>query len=222
MDVTNINSTNTNYSASYNSSAVSSNKTTDESSKTDVSYVPLGKDTFEKSTETTYESYKPAAKKKLSADEVNALKQQQKDNEAKLMQDFINQTMNNQRNYKSTISSDFSNLLESVFGSVDNALPALETDPAKAQAALEGDGAYSVKSVSDRIMKLAEAIAGDNQDKIQEMRDAVEKGFKAAGLDFNSATGNKKLPQICQDTYTEIMNRFDKWQGKDNTTSEVQ
>lgn len=219
MDVNSIRSTNTNYSASYVSNTSTKTDSSAKNAATDSTYVSLGKDTFEKSTETIYESYKPTAKKKLSSDEVNALKQQQKDNETKLLNDFVKQTMSNQTNYKSSLSNDFSNLLTKVFGSVDNALPALETDPAKAKAALEGDGAYSVKSVSDRIMKLAEAIAGDDPDKIQKMRDAVEKGFKAAGLDFTSATGNKKLPQICQDTYTEVMDRFDKWQNKNSTST---
>lgn len=219
MNIDSISSKN-NYSNSYVSKASTKTNNSIQNASDNSTYVSLGKDTFQKSTETTYESYKPVQKKKLSSDEVNALKQQQKDNEAKLINDFVKQTIKNQTNYKSSISSNFSNLLTKVFGSVDNALPALETDPAKAKAALEGDGAYSVKSVSDRIMTLAEAIAGDDPVKIQQMRDAVEKGFRAAGLDYTKATSQKKLPQICQDTYTEIMNRFDKWQNKNNTASE--
>jgi len=45
------------------------------------------------------------------------------------------------------------------------------------------------------------------------MRDAVENGFSQAGLDFSKATKND-LPQICKDTYTEVMKRFDDLQNK--------
>jgi len=60
-------------------------------------------------------------------------------------------------------------------------------------------------------MTMAIAIAGDDPKKIQQMRDAVEKGFSQAGLEFNKAT-NSDLPQICTDTQAEVMERFDELQ----------
>lgn len=42
----------------------------------------------------------------------------------------------------------------------------------------------------------------------------IDDGFKQAGLDFKNAT-NSDLPQICNDTYTEVMKRFDEWQNKE-------
>lgn len=69
-------------------------------------------------------------------------------------------------------------------------------------------------------MTMAKFIAGDDPDKLQQMREAVEKGFSQAGLDFNKAT-DSDLPQICKDTCTEVMRRFDELQGvtKDTTDS---
>lgn len=65
-------------------------------------------------------------------------------------------------------------------------------------------------------MTMATAIAGDDQDKLQQMRTAVEKGFAQAGLEFKNATSSD-LPQIFKDTITEVMNRFDKLQNKTST-----
>jgi hypothetical protein len=84
--------------------------------------------------------------------------------------------------------------------------------------AIEEGGAYSVTAVADRIMTMAISIAGDDPSKIQQMRDAVEKGFSEAGLDFNKAT-NSDLPQICKDTCSEVINRFNKLQNKTSSSN---
>ena len=68
-------------------------------------------------------------------------------------------------------------------------------------------------------MTMAQALAGDDPDKLQQMRDAVEKGYSEAGTVFKSAT-NSGLPQISQDTHDEIMRRFDELQNKNSSNSE--
>ena len=60
---------------------------------------------------------------------------------------------------------------------------------------------------------MATAITGDDPDKLQKMREAVEEGFSQAGLDFKDAT-NSDLPQISKYTMAEVMSRFDKLQNK--------
>jgi len=81
-------------------------------------------------------------------------------------------------------------------------------DVAAAQAAISEGGYYSVDSVATRIMDMAMALSGGDPEKIGVLRDAVEKGFAQAGEVFGAA-----LPQICQDTRTEIMARFDEWEA---------
>nr|WP_317358578.1 hypothetical protein [uncultured Tyzzerella sp.] len=81
---------------------------------------------------------------------------------------------------------------------------------AKAKEAVSEDGYYGVNQTSDRILSFAKAVAGDNPKKIQEMRDAVEKGFKQAERMWGD-----ELPEISQKTYDKVMETFDKWQGKD-------
>lgn len=181
----------------------------------------LEKDTFEKSTEEMNNlTYKPQANNKLTIEEINVIKEDQENSKLNLIKNFIATTIEKQNNIlgtkttPSSLSVESSNLLTKTFGSIENAYPKIETNPKKAAEALTDDGAYSVNSVATRIMTLAKAIAGNNPDKIQKMRDAVDDGFKQARLDFKNAT-NSDLPQICKDTYTEVMKRFDEWQNKE-------
>lgn len=81
-------------------------------------------------------------------------------------------------------------------------------DVAAAQQAIGEGGYYSVDAVATRIMDMAMALSGGDESKIELLRGAVEEGFKQAGEIFGG-----ELPSICQDTYTEIMNRFDEWAG---------
>ncbi len=187
----------------------------------------LTTDTFVKSTEqeTDNSTYKPV-KKKLSTEEVNALKDEQENLKTDLIKKFISDTISNQNKLlgKSTgneingISKESTDLLTKIFGSIENAYPPMATTPEGAKQAIGEGSAYSVNAVADRIMTMAKAIAGDDPNKMQQMRAAVEKGFSEAGLDFNKAT-HMGLPQICKDTCTEVMKRFDELQNKTSSTN---
>lgn len=83
-------------------------------------------------------------------------------------------------------------------------------DSAKAQKAIEPGGEYSVDAVAGRIMDMAKALSGGDKSKIALLKDAVKEGFKAAGMEFG-----QDLPQISNDTYDEIMKRFDEWEKGD-------
>lgn len=191
----------------------------------------LKTDTFVKSTEEdiTNSIYKPI-KKKLTPQEIKALKDEQAKSEADLIKKFIHDTIRNQnrllgksnsdKNEDNGFSQNSKDLLVKIFGSLEKAYPKIETTPEGAQAAISEGGAYSVNAVADRIMTMATALAGDDQDKLQKMRDAVEEGFSQAGLAFKNAT-NSDLPQISKDTYTEIMSRFDKLQNKTDVESQI-
>ncbi|MGE5627269.1 MAG: hypothetical protein ACM3X7_04035 [Solirubrobacterales bacterium] len=212
MDIIGIKGTDT---SSYQA-ATNMKKNIDNTEKTKTE---LGIDTFEKSEDTGSLTYKPV-KNKLSAEEVKSLKEEQENQKAELIKKFISDTIKNQNrlvgksnNGESGISKGSSDLLTKIFGSVENAYPPLATSPEGAQAAITDGGAYSVNAVADRIMTMAQYFAGDDPEKLQQMRDAVEKGFAEAGYDFKNAT-DSDLPQICQDTIAEVMRRFDQLQNK--------
>ena len=82
-------------------------------------------------------------------------------------------------------------------------------DSQKAAEQIEEGGEYSVDAVATRIMDMAKALSGGDKSKISLLKDAVKKGFEAAGLEFNDGAG---LPEICNKTYDEIMKRFDEWE----------
>ena len=89
------------------------------------------------------------------------------------------------------------------------ALPEVATNAEDAAKAIAPGGAWSVDAVSSRIFDLASAIAGEDPEKLSQMRAAVEKGFEQAGMTWKDATGQSKLPEISDQTYNEIMSRFD-------------
>lgn len=80
---------------------------------------------------------------------------------------------------------------------------------AQARKDVEKGGYYSEDAVTDRIMSMAEALAGGDESKISVLRKAVEKGFKEAESIYGG-----QLPEISQNTYKKVMDRFDKWEGK--------
>ena len=88
-------------------------------------------------------------------------------------------------------------------------------DSAAAAASLEEGGEWSVDAVATRLMDMAKALSGGDPSKIEELRTAVQKGFKAAGMDFGG-----KLPSICNQTYDEVMRRFDDWKKESGASIE--
>ena len=102
------------------------------------------------------------------------------------------------------------------------ALPEVATNPEDAAKAIAPGGAWSVDAVSSRVFDLASAIAGNDPEKLAQMRAAVEEGFKQAGMTWNKVTGQDSLPDISKQTYNEIMSRFDKRANELNGTSTVE
>lgn len=88
-------------------------------------------------------------------------------------------------------------------------LPEVATNSADAAKAVADGGAWSVDSVATRLFDLASAIAGNDPEKLQEMRAAVEEGFAQAGATWQSMTGASAMPDITSQTYNELMHRFD-------------
>ena len=101
------------------------------------------------------------------------------------------------------------------------ALPEVATNPEDAAKAIAPGGAWSVEAVSSRIFDLASAIAGDDPEKLSQMRAAVEEGFKQAGLTWKDSTGQSNLPDISNKTYDSIMSLFDKRTEELNGTGTV-
>ena len=89
------------------------------------------------------------------------------------------------------------------------ALPEVATNPEDAKKAVSEGGAWSVDAVATRLFDLASTLAGNDPEKLQEMRAAVEEGFAQAGQVWQGATGTAQMPDITSQTYNELMHRFD-------------
>lgn len=76
----------------------------------------------------------------------------------------------------------------------------------EATQAISEDGFWGVSQTSQRIFDFAQAVAGDDVEKMKEMQAAVEKGFKQATNAWGGA-----LPSICGETHTAVSNKFDEY-----------
>lgn len=90
----------------------------------------------------------------------------------------------------------------------------------KAQEAISEDGYWGVEQTSDRIVSFATALAGNDSDALEEMKEAFIKGYKQAEKQWGG-----ELPEISKKTYDAVMEKFDKLMNKeesatDNTTTE--
>jgi hypothetical protein len=90
------------------------------------------------------------------------------------------------------------------------------TSIAKAKAAISEDGAYGVLQVASRILNFAKTAIGDDPTKLEKIREAVERGFKAA----SEALGGV-LPDISQQTHDAISAAIDRWQSEGIPQGEV-
>lgn len=83
------------------------------------------------------------------------------------------------------------------------------------------DDYWSAEQTAQRIYDFARTLAGDDDSKLETLRKAVQTGFKQAGASFSKSTGMSGLPSICQDTYKQVMDKFDDWakESKGSSTS---
>lgn len=75
---------------------------------------------------------------------------------------------------------------------------------AQAQADIAEDGYWGVNQTSSRIYDFAMALAGDDEEKMKEMQEAFDKGFKMAQKKWGG-----ELPEISQKTYEAVNKKFE-------------
>ena len=88
---------------------------------------------------------------------------------------------------------------------------------AQAQADIAEDGYYGVKQTSERMFQFAMALAGDDVDKMKEMQEAMQKGYKQA-----EKTWGGELPEICQKTMDAANKLFeDYYASRENVEADT-
>jgi len=160
------------------------------------------------STTSSSATYKKPETKGLSAKEISTLKEEA-EKSTETLRSIVEKLINGQ--IKNVNFSEDQQALTIDIESEDGTITTTEIDDdvvSEAQAAISEDGEWGVKAVSKRIVDFAKAISGGDSSKLEELKDAIEEGFKAAAEAFGG-----ELPDISKDTYTEIMKQFDEWEN---------
>ena len=161
--------------------------------------------------EAVYEKSSSASKKatysinQMSTEDRAALVQQLKQDQESKQQNLISivrDMMNGQAKSYSQATGDDS--IWRFLASGDFTVDA--QTKAQAQADIAEDGYWGVKQTSDRILDFAKALSGGDSSKADELLNAFKKGFEQA----TRAWGGK-LPQLCQDTYDAVVEKFSAW-----------
>jgi anti-sigma28 factor (negative regulator of flagellin synthesis) len=77
---------------------------------------------------------------------------------------------------------------------------------AEAQRLISEDGEYGIEKTANRLFEFAVAISGNDKTKLDELKSAIEKGYKAAEKAFGG-----ELPEICKSTLERTMEKLDQW-----------
>ena len=137
----------------------------------------------------------------LKADD--ALRQQQ-------LLDIVQKMMGKQANAYGIANSDNDDSIWKFLAKGDFTVDA--ATKAQAQEDISEDGYWGVNKTSERILDFAKALAGDDPDKLEQMRSAFEKGYKQA-----EETWGGELPDISKQTFDAVMKGFDELTGKVET-----
>lgn len=184
------------------SESASSTQTKDETAAQGREDVFIRADKSETTDVTDYRSLK-----KLSGSQIKAMKDRRAESMKRLVTEMLGRQAAKTESAQSAVFEKLSGTAESGQSDWMSQYLDPEDTPETAAQAISKDGEWGVNAVATRLLDMAVSLSGGDVSKIAELRSAVEAGFKAAG-DVLGGT----LPGVCQDTYTETMNRFDYWE----------
>lgn len=198
MSVPSINSY-TNYYGAYSNTVskagqTGANEVAKNESKNSQTAPVADTDTYEKGKEVNTEKYTPP--KRLTADQLKKLQEEQTASFTKMLNGMLNSQADKFKLATKGLSADlFKNITVT------------EEQRLEAEKAISEDGEWGVNAVATRIMDMATSLSGGDSSKISVLREAVEKGFKQAGVQWGAS-----MPSITGKTHDEINKRFDYWE----------
>lgn len=153
---------------------------------------------------------------KMSAEDRAALVKSLKADQEQQMNRFINMMTQTFQKQGVTAKTAEDDSFWRMFSSGD-----LTVDWETKQNAIEAiseDGYWGVKQTSERIFQMAQALAGDDPEKMKQMQDAVAKGYSAAGKAWGG-----DLPDIAGQTIDTVNKMFEDYFAGEKTekTDEV-
>lgn len=166
---------------------------------------------YDKSNETSDSSKKATySVNKMSADDRAALvKQLKADQESRQQQltSLVQQMMTKQATTYTNANDMWKFLAKGDF-TVD------AQTKLQAQKDIAEDGYYGVQQTADRLFDFANALAGDDVDKMKKMQTAMQKGFDQA-----TKAWGQKLPDISQKTMDAANKKFEEYYKSKNSAS---
>ena len=147
--------------------------------------------------------------KNSAVDRDAIIAQMKSDMEARMnqMNSYVQQMMNQQGVAIGTADDIWSFLASGDF-------TVTEAAKSQAQEAISEDGYWGVEQTSQRIIDFAKALSGGDVSKADLLLDAFKKGFEEA-----TGTWGKELPEISQNTYKAVEEKFAAWKEEANQTT---
>ncbi|WP_255202660.1 hypothetical protein [Acutalibacter muris] len=139
---------------------------------------------------------------KMSAEERAALVKSLKADQEYQMTRFINMMTQTFQKQGMTAKSANDDSFWRMFASGN--LQVDQETKAAAQEAISENGYWGVKQTSERIFQMAQALAGDDPEKMKAMQAAVKKGYEAAGKAWGG-----DLPGIAGETISAVDKMFE-------------
>ena len=197
-----------------NSTAVTNVNAAEKKEETTVNTAVENKTGFDETAVIYEKSAAPDASitnKNNTIDRDAIIAQMKADTEARMnqMQSYVQQMMNQQGIAIGTADDIWSFLASGDF-------TVTEAAKAKAEEAISEDGYWGVEQTSQRIVDFAKALAGDDVSKADELLEAFKKGFQEA-----TETWGKELPDISQQTYKAVEEKFVAWKAESETSAET-
>lgn len=195
MGLNSISGLSTNNGYAYNKDSKVKNEKDAENSKSSSEGV-----VYEKNTQTKTATY---SINKMSSQEREALVQQLKQDQVTRKQNLTNivQQLISKQAKSFSITNDEDAMWK--FLASGNYTVDAQTK-LQAQKDIAEDGYYGVAQTSQRLFDFASALAGDDVEKMKEMQEAMQKGFKEA-----TKSWGKELPDICKNTIDAANKLFD-------------
>lgn len=108
---------------------------------------------------------------------------------------------------KQSATSDNANNIYSYLASGDFTVD--EATKLEAQAEIAEDGYWGATKTSDRIVDFAKALAANDPEKAEELKEAFIKGYEQA-----QETWGGELPELSQQTFDLVIEKLDAWAGE--------
>jgi negative regulator of replication initiation len=153
---------------------------------------------------------------KMSAEDraalVSQLKADQEQRQTQLL-DIVKQMMTKQATTYTTATASSSDDIWKFLASGDYTVD--EAAKAQAQQDISEDGYWGVTQTAQRLFDFASALAGDDEDQMKKMQEAMQKGYEQA----TSAWG-KDLPDISSKTLEAANQLFEDYYNSKKTVEE--